>query len=162
MEFTATTGEIDEAIAILQEVTQWCIDSGRPMWLMSAVSKDVMLQTLVAENFVVGKVNGAPACAMTLTWYDPEYWPNARPDEAGYIHKLCVSRKFAGMNLPAKMCDYAAHLCREKKINYLRLDTYSHSKLLRGMYRSLGFAEVGVVIPKDGIERTQLEMRLHQ
>lgn len=158
MDFTATTGEIDEAVAIIQEVTQWCIDSGRPMWPLSAASRNVMLQTLVAENFVVGKVNGTPACAMTLTWYDPEYWPKAIPNEAGYIHKVCVRRKFAGMNLPAKMCEYASQLCRERKINYLRLDTYSHSNHLRGMYRKLGFAEVGVVIPGDGIERTQFEM----
>lgn len=67
MVFTAATGEIDEAVAIIQEVTQWCIDSGRPMWPLSASSRNVMLQTLVAEDFVVGKVNGTYACAMTLT-----------------------------------------------------------------------------------------------
>ena len=160
MVFTATTGEIDEAIAIIQEVTQWCIDSGRPMWPLTAASRNVMLKTLVAENFVVGKVNGEPACAMTLAWNDPEYWPGASPNEAGYIHKLCVKRKFGGMNLPTKMCEYASRLCRDRNIGYLRLDTYSHSNLLRAMYRKLGFQEVGVVVPKDGIERTQFEMRV--
>lgn len=65
------------------------------------------------------------------------------------------------MNLPAKMCEYASQLCRERKIDYLRLDTYSHSDFLRGMYRKLGFQEVGVVVPKDGIERTQFEKRVY-
>jgi ribosomal protein S18 acetylase RimI-like enzyme len=158
MKFSATTGEVDEAAELMREVTQWCIDSGRPMWPLSAVSKSVMLQNHIPDNFVVGKVNGEPACAMILTWYDPEYWPNAKHNEAGYIHKLCVRRKFAGQQLPWKIFEYAMELCRERNANYLRLDTYTHSDLLRSMYRNLGFVEVGVVIPKDGVERTQLEI----
>lgn len=158
MTFSATRGEVDVAAEIMREVTQWCMDTGRPMWSLSAISKSVLLQSLKPEDFVVGKVNGEPACAMILTWDDPEYWPNANKNEAGYIHKVCVRRKFAGQQIPWKIFEYAMELCRARNVSYLRLDTYTHSALLRAMYRNLGFTEVGVVTPKDGVERTQLEI----
>lgn len=38
---------------------------------------------------------------------DNYLWPDSPPNEAGYIHKLCFRRDFAGKNLLKNMIEYA-------------------------------------------------------
>ena len=141
--FTVTVGDVDKAIAIMREVAQWCMDTGKKTWSLDELTKEKLTNSLNAGNFITGNIDGDPACCMILQWIDPLFWPEAPEYEAGYVHKLCVKREFAGMNLSAKMIAFAAEECRLRNVPYLRLDTGLYKQKLCSIYENLGFTKVG-------------------
>jgi len=141
--FIVNTGEVDKAIAIMREVAQWCIDTGKQSWKLDELTSEKLTVGLTANNFFIGKMNGIDACCMILQWYDSLFWPDSKEFEAGYIHKLCVRREFAGLRLSEKMIGFAMAECRKMNVRYLRLDTGLHKTKLCNLYESLGFTKVG-------------------
>jgi ribosomal protein S18 acetylase RimI-like enzyme len=141
--FNVATGEVDISIGILREVAQWCADNNMNMWKVSDLTKERLLIGVSEENFCVGKVGDDNASSMILQWADPLFWPEAEENEAGYIHKLCVRRKYSGMGLSAKMVEFAVAECMKRGIRYLRLDTGWSREPLCKLYENLGFKRIG-------------------
>lgn len=136
-------GDVDASIDVIREVAQWCEDNKMDMWKVADLTKERLLQGVTEENFCIGRIAEDNACSMILQWYDPLFWPDAIENEAGYIHKLCVRRKYSGMGLSQKMVEYAVSECKKRGIRYLRLDTgWSRASLCR-LYESFGFMKVG-------------------
>ena len=71
----------------------------------------------------VAAVDGEEACAFILQWSDREWWPEAEPFEAGYLHKLCVRRKFAHRGMTAQVVEAVKAECARRGVRRLRLDT---------------------------------------
>jgi len=141
--FKVIVGDVDTSIEILKEVAQWCEENKLNMWEAENLTKELLTAGVEEENFCVGRVGGENACSMILQWYDPLFWPEAKKNEAGYIHKLCVRRKFAGMGLSGEMLKFAESECRIRGIKYLRLDTYWGREPLCMLYEDFGFRKVG-------------------
>ncbi len=141
--FKVMKGDIDNAIAVMNEVARWCEDTGKNMWTMDELSKEKLLQGIDRENFWVGKVGHENAAAMIVQWYDPLFWPRIERGESGFIHKLCVRRKYSGKGLSQWMITLAMEECKKKGIRYLRLDTGWNRYKLCSLYEGLGFVQVG-------------------
>jgi ribosomal protein S18 acetylase RimI-like enzyme len=141
--FNVVMGEVDSAISVLREVAQWCEDNRMNTWKVNDLTKERLLVSLNESNFCICKISDDNACSMILQWYDPLFWPDAIENEAGYIHKLCVRRKYAGMGLSGKMVEFAVAECKKRGIQYLRLDTGWSREPLCKLYESLGFKKVG-------------------
>lgn len=141
--FKVVVGEVDKSIDILREVAQWCEDNKLGMWKVSDLTKERLITGVNKENFCVGMLGEDTACSMILQWSDPLFWPEATENEAGYIHKLCVRRKYSGMGLSGKLVEFAIEECKKRRIPYLRLDTGWSSEPLCKLYESFGFRKVG-------------------
>jgi ribosomal protein S18 acetylase RimI-like enzyme len=144
MAFDVRTGEVDLAIAIMQEVAQWCIDTGKPLWALAELTRAELLQEPRNEqSFVVARADGLPAATMILQWHDPLFWPHVEENKSGFLHKLCVRRAFAGRSLSRAMVEHAKSECRKRGIQYLRLDTDSTRRRLCQLYEGMGFRKAG-------------------
>jgi ribosomal protein S18 acetylase RimI-like enzyme len=140
--FEVLIGEVDNAIVIMREVAKWCIEADLNMWRLEELTREKLMENIKEENFCIGRIKDEYAASMILQWYDPYFWPNIKQNESGFVHKLCVRRKFAGMNLSKKMIEYAINECRKKGIGYLRLDTNGDNSKLCEIYEELGFIQV--------------------
>jgi GNAT superfamily N-acetyltransferase len=142
--FELEAGDADLAIQVMREVAQWCIDTGCPMWTLPELTREALLKHPPGEgDFRVLRVGGDPAAAMILVWRDEKFWPEVAEGDAGFIHKLCVRRAFAGRQLSARMVNAAAAECRERGARFLRLDTDVRRPRLCSLYEGMGFARVG-------------------
>ena len=135
------TGRIDIAVEIMQEATAWLIETGKPLWNLEDLAIDKMLKTECKESFVVGLDDEESVAAMILKWHDPLFWPEISPNKSGFIHKLCVRRKYAGKGIAQKMIDYAIKECKTRTIKCLRLDCDADRIKLISLYKSLGFSK---------------------
>jgi ribosomal protein S18 acetylase RimI-like enzyme len=143
--FEVFTGEVDNAILIMREVAEWCIESELKMWKLEELTREKLMENIIDENFCVGRINEEAAVSMILQWYDPYFWPHLNENESGFVHKLCVRRKFARMNLSQKMIEYAINECRKRGISYIRLDTDGDNAKLCEIYEKLGFVQVNKI-----------------
>ncbi len=161
MNFTVTTGEVDKAINIMREVAAWGRSVGYRVWLDEWLTRDELLTAdAKEEDFCIGKVDGIDACTMILQWVDSYFWPDSPYNEAGYIHKVCVRREFAGKNMTRKMVEYAKEQCRERGAKYLRLDTGWNEVKMKGIYTGLGFEIVKKIEYTNGNAMALYELKV--
>ena len=135
-------GQINDALLIMKEAAQWLIEINQPLWKLEDLVKEKITKGLSEENFIVGYINDEPAAAMILQWEDKLFWPNINKNQSGFIHKLSIKRKFAGQGLAKKLINYAETECKNKNINYLRLDCAADRPKLCNFYEQNGFIKV--------------------
>jgi carbonic anhydrase/acetyltransferase-like protein (isoleucine patch superfamily) len=74
-----------------------------------------------------------------IQWYDPLFWSELKANESGFLHKLAVSRKYRGKGYGRKLIQSAEELCKERGIEWLRLNCGTFRPRLRNLYESAGF-----------------------
>lgn len=140
----------ERAIAIMREVAAWSRSRGLRVWPDEWLTPAQLLTDEAGpENFYVGTVDGEDVCAFILQWSDREWWPQAAPFEAGYLHKLCVRRKFAHRGMTAQVVEAVKEECARRGARFLRLDTGADEVVVRDIYLAAGFEAVKT-IEKDG------------
>lgn len=150
MELTLIPNSPERAMAVMREVAAWGRERGLRLWPDEWLTPEELLTDEAgAENFCVGTVDGEIACALILQWSDREWWPQAEPLEAGYLHKLCVRRKFAHRGMTAQVVEAVKAECARRGVGRLRLDTGAEEIRVRDIYLAAGF-EVVKTIEKDG------------
>lgn len=141
-----TRGAVDRAIAIMREVAAWGRERGFRVWPEQWLTREELLTGEVGpDNFYVGRLDGQDACAFILQWSDREYWPDAKPREAAYLHKFCVRRAFAHTGMTGRVVDALRTECAGRGICRLRLDTGANESAVRDIYLNAGFQIVKTI-----------------
>ena len=132
---------VPETDALIHEAADWLTAKGEPLWGPNETSYDELVRVTQAGELVIGRVGNALAACMYLHGEDALFWPEARPDEAFYIHRLAVARKHAGRGFARAMLAWAENETRAKGRVFLRLDCEPRAKLL-ALYQSAGFTRI--------------------
>lgn len=136
-------GNTNDFLAVINDAINWCNASDKETWKKEEINKPEFINSIEANSVIVLKNGTDTVAGMLLQWSDQIFWKNAKPDDSGYIHKLCVSRKYAGRNISSLMIEYAKEQCKINKVPLLRLDTSANKKPLRDLYERNGFKLVG-------------------
>ncbi len=144
-------GRVDEALAIMQEVSEWGKQMGLRIWPKEWLTREALLgMDVKEENFCVALYGKSAVGAFILQEQDQQYWPNARQGEALYLHKLCVGRKFAHQNMACRIVGAIAEKCKEEGISRIRLDTSLDEQKVRKIYLGMGFKIVDIIDYNNG------------
>ena len=155
------SNEVDEAINIMREVAAWGRQKGLRVWLDEWLTKEeLMTKEAREENFYVAYLDNDCVCAFILQWSDSQYWPEAKEYEAAYIHKFCVRRKYAHMNMTEKLVECVKKECIKRGVKYIRLDTNLDEKVVRQIYLNSGFKIVKIIDYGDGHSMALYELEV--
>jgi GNAT superfamily N-acetyltransferase len=124
---------------ILKEAARWLEQAGMPLWQENDVDIACIAPDVRAGLFYLAEYSGDPAGTMKFQLDDPIVWPDARPQEATYIHRLAVRRRYAGMGLSADLLSWAVDRTQGLGRAYLRLDCHAQRPRLRAIYEDFGF-----------------------
>ena len=160
--FKVVKGEVEKSIDVMKEVAGWGRSVGLNVWKDEYLTREKLMVNSSEDEFCLGQVNGDDACCMILQWSDTFFWPKAKENEAGYLHKLCVRREYAGLGLPKEMVEFAIEECKKRNVPYLRLDTGWNNKKLCSLYKSLGFEIVDKFPLEGGGAFALFEMKIHK
>ena len=158
--FKVVKGEVEKSIDVMKEVAGWGRSVGLNVWKDEYLTREKLMSNADEDEFCLGQVNGDDACCMILQWSDTFFWPKAKENEAGYLHKLCVRRQYSGLGLSKKMVEFAVEECKKRNVPYLRLDTGWNNKKLCSLYKSLGFEIVDKFPLEGGGAFALFEMRI--
>lgn len=86
--------------------------------------------------------NGTPAATITADPDEDPYWPEAiRTEPSIYVHRLIVSRRYAGTGLGTALLDWAGLAGRlEHGARWIRLSAWTTNQGLHEYYRRQGFS----------------------
>jgi ribosomal protein S18 acetylase RimI-like enzyme len=86
-----------------------------------------------------------PAATMTISpRANPDVWRDKAEDDAVYIHRLVVSRAYAGLGLGGMMIDWAVQReLRTRRVDWVRVDVWTTNADLHDYYERQGFIRCG-------------------
>lgn len=156
-----TFNEVDEAIAIMREVSEWGRNKGFRVWRDEWLTRDELITAQAQpENFCIGKLDGKSVCSFILQWSDSEYWENSPEHEAVYLHKFCVRREFAHREMTKSVIEAIKKFCKSRGIKYIRLDTGLDEKVVRKIYLRAGFKIVDIIDYDNGNSMALYELEI--
>lgn len=143
-----TYGARNDALAVMQSSAHHLISCGQTLWQPDSLNVN-LFHGLAPEEIIVGYANAAPIAAMLLTGRDEEFWPEVKPGESRFIHKLAVIPTHQGKGIGHQMLAKAVGDARLHQAAYLRLDCAGDRPKLGHFYESFGFSRVreGLVGP---------------
>jgi ribosomal protein S18 acetylase RimI-like enzyme len=138
----ALQGDLDRVLEILEEASRWLSSKGlETQWLPGPAFRQTIRDNIDrGEVYVVKDVKGTVG-TITLQWNDKKFWGDLSHD-AGYIHKLAITRSHAGQHLGLRLLDWAEAKARAEGRSYLRLDCLASNKTIREYYERAGFIHV--------------------
>ncbi len=110
-----------------------------PLWQEAELEPAAISADVRAGLFFLAEHSGTPAGTVKFQLDDPLFWPDVRPQEAAYIHRLAVRRAYAGTGLSTTLLSWAAQRARALGFRYLRLDCVASRPRLRAVYERFGF-----------------------
>jgi hypothetical protein len=90
----ADASEIRQVLDVLDEAAAWLTASAVRQWPSSFTEAMVKGAVSAGETWLA-RQGGEVVGTITLSWTDPA-WPEAA-DDAGYVHRLAVLRRGAGL-----------------------------------------------------------------
>ena len=137
----ASIESIPDADRLIHEAANWLIAKGEPLWGPNETSFEELQRVARAEELVMGRIEQEAVACMYLHNEDKLFWPDDEPGEAFYIHRLAVTRKYAGRGFAHAMLRWAENEVRAKNRRFLRLDCEPRAKLLT-IYADAGFTRI--------------------
>jgi GNAT superfamily N-acetyltransferase len=122
-----------------------------PLWREGELEADQIASDVAAGLFFVAERLNDPAGTFKFQLEDPVFWPDVSHDDAAYVHRLAVRRRYAGRGLSTELLRWAAHRTRALGRRVLRLDFEASRPRLREIYERFGFrhhsdAQVGAYL----------------
>jgi GNAT superfamily N-acetyltransferase len=132
--------EFDEVYGILHENATWLLSKGIFQWpldWLESIRPDIHA-SIEAGLFQAVDIDNSLAAVLEIKFAPELLWGNNQ-DEALYIHKLAIQRKYSDRGLGRHIIELIKSKARQKNISLLRLDCVAHNDKLRAYYESCGF-----------------------
>ncbi|MDP3659916.1 GNAT family N-acetyltransferase [Phenylobacterium sp.] len=158
----AEAADLDEIGGLLAEGAAWMHAKGTPAWTYAEIAPAALAARIAEGAFICARSEGTIVGVCMLSRVDLEFWPDDPLGEAGYLHRLCVRRSFAGARVTPLLVDWCVRAARAWRCKALRLDCHPN---LRGLYERLGFTYVDTrTIQTRGartivVDRLQISLR---
>lgn len=89
--------------------------------------------------------NGEVACTFVITFNDAFIWKERDKQPSIYIHRIVTHPLFRGKAYVNDIIDWAKQYCKEKKRDFIRLDTWGDNLKLRDYYVRFGFTFLEII-----------------
>ncbi len=136
---TADRSDVKIVSEVLTEAAKWLDSVGQSMWKAEKLTVEELMKNYRPEEMKLCYDQDRLIGVYILQWYDPLFWAELEPKEAGILHKLAVCREYAGKGWGMQLVESAVELCKEQKAVTLRLNCGTFRNRLRNFYESCGF-----------------------
>lgn len=137
----ATSDDAEALRVMLIEAADWIHSAhGIRQWHEKMFTSEI-ISAFIRDYEVFVAIQGQElAGCFSVHWGYEEIWGEKFHDEAGYVHRLTVSRSRKGQGIGKQLLDWAENYIRERGKSWLRLDCMADNPSLNRYYQSLGFS----------------------
>ncbi|NOU66531.1 GNAT family N-acetyltransferase [Paenibacillus sp. LMG 31461] len=136
--------DVDDIQKLFIEAAQWIqLSKGFTQWREDSFNNAYLTSFINDQEVFVACQNGALIGCFSIQWQYEEIWGDLFHDDAGYVHRLVVSRKYKGEGFGNKFLAWAADYIKTKGKGWLRLDCMADNPTLNDYYRSHDFIHRG-------------------
>ncbi len=146
----ATPSEYGAILRLIDDAVSWLPGKGTDQWAQPWPDQQ-RRDARILDDLVDGKtwlaVDGtAVAATITVDFADSGVWPtDKRRERAVYVRRVIVDRRYAGLEVGARLLDWASHLAvRVHRARWIRVDVWTTNDGLHEYYRTQGFEGAGL------------------
>ena len=148
----AKISDIDNIMRMYKSCVNGMIEEKIDQWDDTYPNKDIIIKDIanktyyiyILNNIIVGGINIDSIQDKTyldIKWDDTE-------DKYLVVHRLGVRKEYWNKEIGRKLMLFTESLVLEKKLNSIRLDTYSNNPIAINFYLKLGFSKKGEIFLK--------------
>jgi GNAT superfamily N-acetyltransferase len=135
----ADRADFETVAGILREAALWLESRGTPMWRDDELRDESIAHEIDAGLFFIAEADAEPAGTIKYQLTDRIFWPEAESDAGAYVHRLAVSRRYAGGEVSNALLKWAVSRAASLGRSWLRLDCEIERDQLRAVYERFGF-----------------------
>ncbi|MGH3329396.1 MAG: GNAT family N-acetyltransferase [Streptomycetales bacterium] len=157
--------DLDVILALRDEAARWLRERGSDQWQRPWPSEDLQAERIRSSiaNGETWMVRDGDRTAATLAIdheANPTLWTEAeRAESALFVHRLIVSRAYAGKGLGAQLLNWATEKARQGA-RWLRVDVWTTNYDLQRYYLAQGFGHVRTLHLEDYPSGALLQRRV--
>src|SRR6185437_274923 len=136
--------EIDQVVAILQEVSQWLISRGIAQWNPADFNHATVTRWMSSGVVLAACPEHSLVGTVTIDGQDDGLCTQT-PSEPRHIHKLAVSRHVAGQGVSRALLHAAEAHIAAQGFPSARLDCWAGNTALRRFYTDAGYTLRAIV-----------------
>jgi ribosomal protein S18 acetylase RimI-like enzyme len=87
------------------------------------------------------------ACIFAITYDDPFIWKEKNVDPAIYIHRIVTHPAYHGRGYVKAIVEWAKEHAKDKRKQFIRMDTWGDNEKLISYYQQCGFTYLGSITP---------------
>jgi ribosomal protein S18 acetylase RimI-like enzyme len=133
---------LSQIAALREEARAWLADHGIEQWKIP-YPPSLIVQAIERGEAYLAYLGKELVGTIRLQWSDEMLWGKTE-DNAGYVHNLVVSRKFAGQGIGREILKWAEETAAKAGKRFLRLDCAADNEKLCRYYQQAGFTPRGV------------------
>lgn len=151
----ATPDERDVILELLDDATRWLRGKDTDQWTKPWPDEERrnkrIEQDLRERKTWLLWDDTAAAGTITIDPADNKVWPaEKRSENAVYVRRVIVRRRYAGIGLGARLLDWAADVgARMHGARLIRIDVWTTNTELHAYYRKQGFTFSGFLEPDN-------------
>jgi predicted N-acetyltransferase YhbS len=130
--------QVAEVSQLLAEASAWSKLKSSFDWRPADISIELLTAHTEKGELLGWTENSEILGCMLLVPEDKVHWPQDRPGDALYIHKLAVKRSHAGIGIGEALMVFACREAKSRGVSMLRLDTVPKTRL-PAYYERQGF-----------------------
>lgn len=141
----ATENDHDPIVELIDQAAGWLRTKNTDQWAQPWPSEEDrshrIVRDLRAGKTWVATDGRALVATITADSQDSPGWPQqSRGEPAAYVHRLVVSRAYAGLGVGAALLDWAGLWARERyAAQWIRVDVWTTNRELHAYYQRHGF-----------------------
>ncbi|QHW34710.1 GNAT family N-acetyltransferase [Paenibacillus rhizovicinus] len=142
----ARLGEAEALRSLYVEAAEWIRETkGYNQWQEASFTEAYIEQFLRTRDVFVAELGGRVVGCFSVECEEELFWGERFHRDAGYVHRLVVSRKHQGLDIGGQMLAWAAGFIRSQGKSWLRLDCMADNPPLNRFYERQGLTFVGRV-----------------
>lgn len=136
--------DLDEVQKLYVEAAKWIRTSqGIIQWNEDTFTMNYLEQFIREKDVFVAYLDGELVGCFSVQWKYEEIWGELFHDNAGYIHRLVVLRKYKGQGIGSHFLTWAEDYIKNEGKKWLRLDCMADNPVLNQYYLSQGLVFQG-------------------
>jgi ribosomal protein S18 acetylase RimI-like enzyme len=166
MEFRrAVTADLNEIMVIIKQAQDYLKNAGINQWQNNYPNIEVMNRdienkncyVLVDGDIIVGTVTVIFGVEKSYEYIDGKWLSDL---DYAVVHRIAVRAEYKGKGLASVMMRNVEHMCLEKGIHSIKVDTHEDNRSMQRLLQKSGFVYCGVIYLQDGSKRLAFEKLL--
>jgi N-acetylglutamate synthase-like GNAT family acetyltransferase len=135
---------------LFEHSIQYQEKKGYPVW--RNYDRNAIIRDIENGNQYKVVIDGTMAIVFSVAYNDKIIWRDRDKADAIYLHRIVVNPVFKGQKLFGKILDWSIEHCKQKQLQFVRMDTWAANANIGDYYKSFGFNFIENYTTPDSVE----------
>lgn len=132
-----TTADLEFVYQLFDHSIKYQEAKGYPVW--KNYDKDALVKDVENKNQYKIIIGSQIGIVFSVRYADKIIWREMDKGDSMYLHRIVVNPAFKGKKLFGEILSWCIKHAKEKKLIYLRMDTWANNPTIIDYYSSFGF-----------------------